>query len=52
MGRGLPVGPQLLARLRHLCARNAAGLVKLPSAAGLGVAPNEGWLGKPWAVYE
>ncbi len=33
-------------------ARNAAGLVRLPDAPGLGVAPDEDWLGPPLALFE
>ena len=31
-------------------ARNDAGDIRLPDAPGLGVAPDEAWLGEPWAV--
>lgn len=33
-------------------ARNTAGQVSLPQAPGLGVAPDEAWLGEPCAVFE
>ena len=33
-------------------ARNDAGSIRLPDAPGLGVAPDEGWLGEPWEVYD
>ncbi len=32
-------------------ARNQGGWVFLPDAPGLGVAPDQIWLGKPWAVF-
>ena len=31
-------------------ARNDGGDIRLPDAPGLGVAPDEAWLGEPWAV--
>ena len=34
-----------------LGARNEAGAIRLPDAPGLGVAPDEAWLGEPWAVF-
>ncbi len=33
-------------------ARNRAGLVALPEEPGLGVAPDEAWLGEPFAIHE
>ena len=33
-------------------ARNSGGKVRLPALPGLGVAPDEDWLGAPFAVYE
>ena len=33
-------------------ARNDAGSIRPPDAPGLGVAPDEGWLGEPWEVYD
>ena len=33
-------------------ARNDGGAIRLPNASGLGVAPDEAWLGEPWGVFE
>ena len=33
-------------------ARSDGGDVRLPDAPGLGVAPDETWLGEPWAVFD
>ncbi len=33
-------------------ARNSVGRAELPDRPGLGVAPDEGWLDEPWAVFE
>ena len=33
-------------------ARSVGGYIRLPDAPGLGVAPDEEWLGEPWAVFD
>ena len=33
-------------------ARGDGGYIRLPDAPGLGVAPDEKWLGEPWAVFD
>ena len=33
-------------------ARSDEGNIRLPDAPGLGVAPDEEWLGEPWAVFD
>ena len=35
-----------------LGARSDAGSIRLPDAPGIGVAPDEGWLGEPWEVFD